>query len=54
MHLAKKISITFCDENLDEYEIDIFTNSLQNKKVFNSIVDHANKCGNLKIRQYAC
>jgi hypothetical protein len=53
MHLAKKISITFCDENLDEYEIDIFTNSLQSRKVFNTIVDHANKCGNLKIRQYA-
>jgi len=53
LHLAKKTSITFTDENLDEYEIDIFTNSLQSRKVFNSIVDHANKCGNLTIRQYA-
>jgi hypothetical protein len=53
IHLAKRTSITFCDENLDEYEIDIFTNSFQSRKVFNAIVDHANKCGNLKIRQYA-
>jgi hypothetical protein len=53
MRLAKKTSITFCDENLDEYEIDILTNAFENKKIFGKIIKSANDRGNLKIRQYA-
>jgi hypothetical protein len=53
MRLAKKTSITFCDENLDEYEVDILTTAFENKKIFEKIVKTANAQGNLKIRQYA-
>jgi len=52
LDLAKKTSITFCDENLDEYEIDIFTKVFNNRKIFDTIIQRANECGNLKIRQY--
>jgi len=48
----KKTGIAFIDENLDEYEINIYTKLFQANSIFDSIIDNANKCGNLKIRQY--
>jgi len=52
LNLWKKTSITFCDENLDEYEINIFPKAFQNGNIFDAIIERANTCGNLKIRQY--
>jgi hypothetical protein len=52
LDLSRRTGITFCDENLDEYEIDIFTKVFKDDSIFSKIIEHANKCGNLKIRQY--
>jgi len=40
------------DDNRDEYEIDIFTWTLKSRKNFDAIIEQANKCGNMNIRQY--
>ncbi len=52
LDLSRKTGITFTGENLDEYEINIFTKILKAETLFSSIISNANKCGNLKIRQY--
>lgn len=52
LELTKKTAIGFCDEHLDEYEINIFTRAFNNKKIFDSIINNANKCDNFKIRMY--
>lgn len=52
LNLARKTGITFTDENYDEYEINIFTKVFKGNQLFSSIIENANKCGNLKIRQY--
>jgi hypothetical protein len=52
LDLSRKTGITFTDENLDEYEINIFTKVFKADNLFSIIIDKANKCGNLKIRQY--
>ncbi|MCU0322735.1 MAG: hypothetical protein MUE72_09980 [Chitinophagaceae bacterium] len=52
LDLSRKTGITFTDENLDEYEINFFAKAFKSEAVFSSIIDRANKCGNLKIRQY--
>jgi hypothetical protein len=52
LDLSRKTGISFCDENLDEYEIDIFTRVFMEDKIFSNIIENANKCGNLKVRQY--
>ena len=52
LDLSRKTGITFTDENLDEYEINIFTKVFKADTLFSTIIDKANKCGNLKIRQY--
>lgn len=52
LSLSIKTGITFIDANLDEYEINIFTKVFQGNNLFSKIIENANKCGNLKIRQY--
>jgi hypothetical protein len=52
LDLSRRTGITFCDENLDEYEIDIFTRVFKDDIIFSKIIENANKCGNLKVRQY--
>lgn len=51
--ISRKMGIAFCDENLDEYEINIFLRVLKNDEIFTKIIQQSNACGNLKIRQYA-
>jgi hypothetical protein len=52
LEFAKKTGICFMDENMDEFEINIYTNSFENKRVFDSIINNANQCNNYKIRMY--
>jgi len=52
LDLSRKTGITFTDKNLDEYEINIFTKVFKADTLFSRIIEQANKCGNLKIRQY--
>lgn len=52
LNTTKKTGISFYDENLDEYEIILFMKAFKGDDLFNQIIENANKCGNLKIRQY--
>jgi len=52
LDISKKTGVSFLDENLDEYEINIYTRAFDNKRVFESIISNANKCNNFKIRMY--
>lgn len=52
LDLTKKTSIAFCDENMDEYEVNFFSPLFRGNKVFETIISRANELGNLKIRQY--
>jgi hypothetical protein len=51
--VTQKLGIAFCDENLDEYEINIFVKAFNCNEIFRKIIDQSNKCGNFKIRQYS-
>lgn len=53
LEIAKKTSITFSDDRLDEFEIYIYTKAFNNDEIFDCIIHKANQCGNLKIRQYS-
>jgi hypothetical protein len=52
LDLAKKTCIAFCDENMDEYEINFYSTIFRGNRVFDTIITRANELGNLKIRQY--
>ena len=52
LDLTRKTCIAFCDENMDEYEINIFCPLFQGKKVFETIVTKSTELGNYKIREY--
>jgi len=52
LDVSRRTGITFADENLDEYEIDIFTKAFKAEELFSAIIDRANQCGNQRIRQY--
>jgi hypothetical protein len=52
LDLAKKTCIAFCDENMDEYEINFFAPLFKGKRVFEKIISDATELGNHKIRQY--
>lgn len=51
--ISQKLGVAFCDENLDEYEINIYLRVYYRHEIFAKIIDRSNKCGNLKIRQYS-
>lgn len=50
--ISKKIAVGFRDENLDEYEINLFMKVWQHNNIFQRIIDNSNRVGNLKVRQY--
>jgi hypothetical protein len=52
LDITKKTGISFLDEHMDEYEINVFTKAFNNQKIFDTIIERANKVGNLKVRQY--
>ncbi|GEO04933.1 hypothetical protein AAE02nite_25970 [Adhaeribacter aerolatus] len=52
LEITQKTGITFHDENMDEYEINLFTRAFQNNIMFNKIIENAHSSGNTKIRQY--
>jgi hypothetical protein len=53
LDVARKTSIGFRNENLDEFEITLFVRAFHHDEVFNKIIDSTNKEGNLKVRQYS-
>ena len=52
LNIATKTAISFTDESLDEYEINVFMKAFKGHNLFTKIIENANRCGNLKIRQY--
>ncbi len=52
LNVSKKTVLSFTDENLDEYEVVFFPKAFGSNKMFNHIIQQANKYGNGKIRQY--
>ena len=52
MDITRKTCIAFCDENMDEYEINFFCPVFRGKEVFEKIIAKSTELGNHKIRQY--
>lgn len=52
LDISKKTAVGFRDENLDEYEINLFMKVWQHNNIFQRIIDNSNRVGNLKVRQY--
>lgn len=52
LNISRKTAVGFRDENLDEYEINLFMKVWNDKKIFESIIHNSNRVGNLKVRQY--
>jgi hypothetical protein len=52
LDISRKTAVGFRDENLDEYEINLFMKVWQHNNIFQRIIDNSNKVGNLKVRQY--
>ena len=52
MDLTRKTCIAFCDENMDEYEINFFCPIFRGKEVFETIIARSAGLGNHKIRLY--
>jgi hypothetical protein len=52
LNISKKMAVGFRDENLDEYEINLFMKVWNEKKIFENIIHNSNRVGNLKVRQY--
>jgi hypothetical protein len=53
LNISRKMAVGFRDENLDEYEINLFMKVWQHKNIFEKIIHNSNRVGNLKVRQYA-
>jgi hypothetical protein len=53
LDISKKTAVGFRDENLDEYEINLFMKVWQHNNIFQRIIDNSNRVGNLKVRQYS-
>jgi hypothetical protein len=51
--LARKMSIGFLNEDMDECEIDVFIRVYKHERIFSTIIQSSNACGNFKIRQYS-
>jgi hypothetical protein len=52
LDISRKTAVGFRDENLDEYEINLFMKVWQHNNIFQRIIDNSNRVGNLKVRQY--
>ena len=52
LNISRKMAVGFRDENLDEYEINLFMKVWHHKNIFENIIHNSNRAGNLKVRQY--
>ena len=52
LNISRKTAVGFRDENLDEYEINLFMKVWNHKTIFEQIIHNSNRAGNLKVRQY--
>jgi hypothetical protein len=52
LNISRKMTVGFRDENLDEYEINLFMKVWKHKNIFEQIIHNSNRAGNLKVRQY--
>jgi hypothetical protein len=52
LNISRKTTVGFRDENLDEYEINLFVKVWNHNNIFEKIIHNSNRVGNLKVRQY--
>jgi hypothetical protein len=52
LNISRKTAVGFRDENLDEYEINLFMKVWHHKNIFEQIIHNTNRVGNLNVRQY--
>jgi hypothetical protein len=52
LNISRKTAVGFRDENLDEYEINLFMKVWHHKNIFEQIIHNSNRVGNLNVRQY--
>jgi hypothetical protein len=52
LNISRKMAVGFRDENLDEYEINLFMKVWNHKNIFEQIIHNSNRAGNLTVRQY--
>lgn len=53
LNISRKMAVGFRDENLDEYEINLFMKVWNHQNIFEQIIYRSNRAGNLKVRQYS-